>query len=347
MDLIVPRPEGLYCPPGDFYVDPWRPVSRAVITHGHSDHARRGSEAYLCQRDSVPILLRRLGDAAVQGVDYGETVDRNGVKVSLHPAGHILGSAQIRMEFRGEVWVASGDYKLEDDGTCAAFEPVRCDAFITESTFGLPIYHWRSQDEIINEINEWWRGNAEAGRASVLQAYGLGKAQRILRHIDPETGPIVCHGAVEPLNEIYRYLGVALPRSFTIADGLDRKQLSRALVLAPPSAAHSPWIKRFGVHSDAFASGWMQVRGNRRRLGLDQGFALSDHADWPALLAAISATGATRIFATHGGVAPLVRYLTEKGLDARAMAAEYGDETLEDKALADDPTAASGSSDAP
>jgi putative mRNA 3-end processing factor len=347
MDLIISRPDGLYCPPGDFYIDPWRPVARAVITHGHADHARSGSGAYLCHRDSIPILRRRLGEINVEGLRYGEAVDRNGVTVSLHPAGHILGSAQIRVAYRGEVWVVSGDYKLEDDGTCAAFEPVRCDAFITESTFGLPIYHWRSQDEIINEINEWWRGNAEAGRASVLQAYGLGKAQRILRHIDPETGPIVCHGAVEPLNEIYRHLGVALPRSFTIADGLDRKQLSRALVLAPPSAAHSPWIKRFGVHSDAFASGWMQVRGNRRRLGLDQGFALSDHADWPALLAAISATGATRIFATHGGVAPLVRYLTEKGLDARAMAAEYGDETLEDKALADDPTAASGSSDAP
>ena len=330
MDLIVPRPEGLYCPPGDFYVDPWRPVSRAVITHGHSDHARRGSEAYLCQRDSVPILQRRLGDAAAQGVDYGETVDRNGVKVSLHPAGHILGSAQIRMEFRGEVWVASGDYKLEADGTCSAFAPVRCDAFITESTFGLPIYHWRPQGEIVDQINRWWRENADRGRASVMLAYSLGKAQRILRHVDPEIGPIVCHGAVEPFNAIYRECGVALPRTLTVSDGLNKKQLERALVLAPPSAAGSPWLRRFGSHSDAFASGWMQVRGNRRRLGVDQGFALSDHADWPGLLQAVEATGATRVFVTHGGVAPLVRYLGQNGLDARAVAVEYGDEALED-----------------
>jgi putative mRNA 3-end processing factor len=334
MDLIVPRPEGLYCPPGDFYVDPWRPVARAVITHGHSDHARWGSETYLCHDDSVPILRRRLGDAALQGVAYGETVDRNGVKVSLHPAGHILGSAQIRMEFRGEVWVASGDYKLEADGTCAAFAPLRCDAFITESTFGLPIYHWRPQDEIHDEINNWWRENAEQGRASVVFAYSLGKAQRILRHLDPEIGPIVCHGAVEPFNEIYREQGVALPPTLTVNDGLNRKQLARALVLAPPSASHSPWLKRFGGHSDAFASGWMQVRGNRRRRGVDQGFALSDHADWPGLLQAIEATGATRVLVTHGGIASLVRYLQENGLDAQGIAAEYGDEALEDEASA-------------
>ena len=335
MDLIVPRPEGLYCPPGDFYVDPWRPVARAIITHGHSDHARSGSESYLCHHASVPILRRRLGDASLQGLAYGDTVDRNGVKISLHPAGHILGSAQVRMEFRGEVWVASGDYKLEADGTCAAFAPVRCDAFITESTFGLPIYHWRPQVETHDEINRWWRDNAEQGRASVVFAYSLGKAQRILRHLDPETGPIVCHGAVEPFNGIYREQGVALTPTLTVNDGLSRKQLARALVLAPPSAAHSPWLRRFGGHSDAFASGWMQVRGNRRRRGVDQGFALSDHADWPGLLQAIEATGATRVFATHGGVAPLVRYLQENGLDAQAIAAEYGDEGLEDETPAE------------
>jgi putative mRNA 3-end processing factor len=347
MDLIIPRPEGLYCPPGAFYIDPWRPVERAIITHGHADHARWGSVSYLCHRDSVPILRRRLGDLNVQGVLYGEPVDRNGVTVSLHPAGHILGSAQIRVEFRGEVWVASGDYKLEADGACEPFEAVRCDAFITESTFGLPIYRWRPQAEILDEINRWWRENAAEGRASVLQAYSLGKAQRILRHLDPDVGPIVCHGAVEPLNEIYRRLGVALPRTFAAGDGLDKKQLSRALVLAPPSAAHSPWIRRFGVHSDAFASGWMQVRGNRRRRGVDQGFALSDHADWPGLLRAIEATGATRVFVTHGGVAPLVRYLTEKGVDAQAIAAEYGDESVEDEALSGAPALPTTPVDAP
>jgi putative mRNA 3-end processing factor len=347
MDLILPSPDGLYCPPGDFFIDPWRPVERAIITHGHADHARPGSAAYLCHQDSVAILRKRLGDIHVQGVGYGEAIDRDGVKISLHPAGHILGSAQIRVEYRGEVWVASGDYKLEADGVCTAFEPVRCDAFITESTFGLPIYHWRPQVEIFTEINLWWRENAEQGRASVLLAYGLGKAQRVLSGLEPGIGPIVCHGAVEPLNEIYRQAGVELPRTFTISDGLDKKQLSHSLVLAPPSAAQSPWIRRFGVHSDAFASGWMQVRGNRRRRGVDQGFALSDHADWPGLLQAIEATGAARVFATHGSVAPLVRYLREGGIDAQAVAAEYGDEALEDETLSSEPAAPSAAGDEP
>jgi putative mRNA 3-end processing factor len=333
MDLIVSRSEGLYCPPGDFYIDPWRPVERAVITHGHADHARWGSASYLCQEDSAPILRKRLGDINVEGVRYGDPIELNGVTISLHPAGHILGSAQVRVELRGEVWVASGDYKLEVDGTCAAFEPIKCEAFITESTFGLPIYRWRPQMAIFDDLHAWWRDNAAEGRASVVQAYGLGKAQRILRRLDDDIGPIVCHGAVEALNAIYRDRGVLLPPTFTLGDGLDRKQLSRSLVLAPPSAAHSPWIRRFGTHSDAFASGWMQVRGNRRRRGVDQGFALSDHADWPGLLSAIEATGAKRIFVTHGGVAALVRYLSEKGFDAKAIAAEYGDETLDDVSI--------------
>jgi putative mRNA 3-end processing factor len=331
MDLIIARPEGLYCPPGDFYIDPRRPVARAVITHGHADHARPGSAAYLCHRDSVAILQRRLGAVNVEGVAYGESIDWSGVKLSLHPAGHILGSAQVRVACRGEVWVASGDYKLEADGTCAPFEPIRCDAFITESTFGLPLYRWRPQADIFADINRWWRANAEEGRASIVQAYSLGKAQRILKNLDGEIGPIVCHGAVEPINEIYRRVGVALPRTYSVNDGLDKKQLSRSLVLSPPAAAQSPWIRRFGAHSDAFASGWMQIRGNRRRRGVDQGFALSDHADWLGLLQAIEATGASRVFVTHGGVAPLVRYLQEKGIDAQALAAEYGDETLEEE----------------
>jgi putative mRNA 3-end processing factor len=347
MDLIIARSEGLYCPLGDFYIDPWRPVARAVITHGHADHARPGSAAYLCHRDSVAILQRRLGAVNVEGVAYGESLDWSGVKLSLHPAGHILGSAQVRVAFRGEVWVASGDYKLEADGTCAPFEPIRCDAFITESTFGLPLYRWRPQADIFGDINRWWRANAQECRASVVQAYSLGKAQRILKNLDGEIGPIVCHGALEPINEIYRRLGVALPRRFSAHDGLDKKQLSRSLVLAPPAAARSPWIRRFGAHSDAFASGWMQIRGNRRRRGVDQGFALSDHADWFGLLQAIGATGASRVFVTHGGVAPLVRYLHEKGIDAQALAAEYGDETLEEESGSNGPSAAPALSGAP
>ena len=337
MDLIVPRPEGLYCPPGDFTIDPLRPVARAIVTHGHADHARAGSASYLCQDDSVPILRRRLGEVNVQGLRYGDTIDCGGVTVSLHPAGHILGAAQIRLEYRGEVWVASGDYKLEADGTCAPFEPLRCHAFITESTFGLPIYHWRPQNEIFDAIDAWWRDNAANGRASVVLAYGLGKAQRILRHLAGDIGPIVCHGAVAPINAIYRASGVALPATFTVGDGLDRKELARALVLAPPSVAHSAWLRRFGAYSDAFASGWMQVRGNRRRRGVDRGFALSDHADWPDLLRAIEATGASRVFVTHGRAAPLVRFLGERGLDARPLAVEYGEDDADDPALAEAP----------
>ena len=332
MDLIVRRPNGLYCPPGDFYIDPWRPVDHAVITHGHSDHARSGSENYLCHTDSVPILRRRLGAVNARGVAYGEVVVRNGVSIALYPAGHVLGSAQIRVEYQGEVWVASGDYKLEDDGTCAAFEPVRCDAFITESTFGLPIYRWRPQEEIFGDLNQWWRDNAAAGRASVVLAYGLGKAQRVLRHLDASIGPIICHGAIEAMTELYRDAGVALPPTLVTSDKLAKADIARALVLAPPSASGSVWMRRFGAYSDAFASGWMQVRGARRRQGVDQGFALSDHADWPGLLRAIEATGAGRIFVTHGSVSTLARYLCEKGFDARGIDVEYGDEEALDDA---------------
>ena len=324
-DLIAPAAHGLYCPLGNFHIDPWRPVDLAVITHGHSDHARWGSGAYLCQEDCAPILRKRLGDIRIETLRYGETREIGEVRLSLHPAGHVLGSAQVRIEHRGEVWVASGDYKLEADGVSAPFEPVSCDVFITESTFGLPIYRWRSQAEVMADVNSWWADNARAGRASVMQAYGLGKAQRLLKHLDANIGPIVCHGAIEPLNQIHRDLGVALPATVNVAQ-LEKTEIARCIALAPHSAIESPWIKRFGVHSDAFASGWMQLRGNRRRLGVDQGFALSDHADWPGLLQAIAATGAKRIFVTHGAGDALSRYLRERGYDARPMATEYGDE---------------------
>ncbi len=326
MDLIAPTDRGLYCAAGDFHIDPWRPVARAVITHAHSDHARFGSDVYVCHRDTAPILRKRLGDVAIEAAPYDEILTRNGVEMSLHPAGHVLGSAQIRVAHRGEVWVVSGDYKLESDDVSAPFEPQRCHAFITESTFGLPIYRWRTQAEITASIDAWWRDNAASGRASVLYAYALGKAQRVLAHIDATIGPIVCHGAIEPLNALTREAGVALPPTRTVGEIDNKAEFARAFILAPPSAAASPWLKRFGDYSDALASGWMQLRGNRRRRGLDRGFVLSDHADWPGLLAAIEATGAERIFATHGSVGPLTRYLQEKGLDARVMATAYGDE---------------------
>lgn len=336
MDLIVATERGLYCEAGDFHIDPWRPVARALITHAHGDHARPGSDLYVCHRDTAPILRKRLGDVAIETVGYGEKRRQGGADVSFHPAGHVLGSAQIRVEAGGAVWVASGDYKLEDDGVAAAFAPVRCDVFITESTFGLPIYRWRPQAELMADILGWWRDNAAAGRTSVLYAYALGKAQRVLARLDPDVGPILCHGAVEAVNALYREQGVALPPT-RLATEAPKADLVRAIVLAPPSAAASPWLKRFGDYSDALASGWMQVRGNRRRRALDRGFALSDHADWPGLLEAIRATGAERVLATHGATGPLTRYLREQGLDAAPLATAYGDDDEAEAPLVEAP----------
>jgi putative mRNA 3-end processing factor len=331
-DLVVQRPQGLYCPAGDFYIDPWRPVERAVITHAHADHARTGHGHYLAAAPAEGVLRARLGDVALHTLAYGERIVHNGVAISLHPAGHVLGSAQVRLEHGGQVWVASGDYKVAPDRTCAPFEPVRCDVFITESTFGLPIYRWRPDDEIFADINAWWQANADAGRASVLACYSFGKAQRILSGVDAGIGAIVVHGAVEPLNRAYRAAGVALPPTLTVDEVSDKAALRRALVLCPPSARGSPWIRRFGELSDAFASGWMQLRGARRRGGYDRGFVLSDHADWPGLMGAIAATGAQRVIVTHGSVPVMVRHLTEQGLQAEAFETEYGDEGIEEAA---------------
>jgi putative mRNA 3-end processing factor len=328
-DLVVQRPEGLYCPPGDFYIDPWRPVERAVITHAHADHARAGNGHYLAAAPAEGVLRARLGDIDLQTLRYGEAIEHHGVRVSLHPAGHVLGSAQVRLAHGGRVWVASGDYKVAPDRTCEPFEPVRCDVFITESTFGLPIYRWRPDDELFADLNGWWSRNALAGRASVLACYSFGKAQRILSGVDPSIGPIVVHGAVQPLNQAYRAAGVALPDTRMVGEIEDRAQLRRALVLCPPSAVASPWLRRFGDNSTAFASGWMQLRGARRRGGYDRGFVLSDHADWPGLLAAIGATGAQRVIVTHGSVAVMVRYLQEQGLQAESFDTEYGDDVVE------------------
>ena len=328
MDLVIARPEGLYCPPGDFYIDPWRPVDRAVITHAHGDHARWGMGHYLAAEASEGILRSRIAaDMPLQTLPYGERLTHHGVTLSFHPAGHVLGSAQIRLEYQGEVWVASGDYKVEPDGTCAPFEPVRCHTFITESTFGLPIYTWQPQAEIFAGINEWWRANREKGRASVLFSYAFGKAQRILHGIDDSIGPILVHGAVEPLNRVYRDAGVRIPETHYAGDFKKNDPTIReALIVAPPSAAGSTWMRRFGDYSDAFASGWMMLRGTRRRRGVDRGFVLSDHADWPGLLWAVEQTGAERVMVTHGSVAILVRYLREQGLDAQGFTTEYGDE---------------------
>jgi putative mRNA 3-end processing factor len=331
MELVTLRPEGLYCPPGDFYIDPWRPVERAVITHAHADHARPGHRHYLAARPGAGVLRSRLGAIPLQCLDYGEAVIHHGVRLSLHPAGHVLGSAQVRLEFGGEVWVASGDYKTAPDPTCVAFEPVPCHTFITESTFGLPIYRWQSEAELMGQINRWWAANAALGRASVLLCYSFGKAQRILAGLDVSIGPVVTHGAVEPLNRAYREAGVALAPTVS-AQAVDKGSARRAMVLAPPSVAGTPWLQRFGEASTAFASGWMRLRGARRRRALDRGFVLSDHADWPGLLGAIEATRAQRVIVTHGDSDALVRWLREgRGLQADVFQTAFGDEQAEAK----------------
>jgi putative mRNA 3-end processing factor len=324
MALLTLTDRGLYCKAGDFYVDPWEPVDRAIITHAHGDHATWGSRAYLTSSPGVGVLRARLEPGArIRGIPYRDRLTLNGVTVSLHPAGHVLGSSQVRIEHRGEVWVVSGDYKTVPDPTCTPFEPVRCHTFVTESTFGLPIYRWPSHTEVLGYINDWWRANAAAGKTSLLFGYTLGKAQRLVAGLDPSIGPILTHGAVERITAAYREAGVRLP-STRYAGTAERKADHRgAIVIAPPYASASLWTRRFGARSTGFASGWMLVRGARRRRNLDQGFALSDHADWPGLLAAIEATGAGQVWVTHGYTGPLVRWLQEKGIDARAVQTRF------------------------
>lgn len=323
-------PIGLYCEPGDFYVDPWQPVSRAVVTHLHGDHYARGCESYLISHESRHIAPLRLGeDANVQLLPYGETTHINDVKVSFHPAGHILGSAQVRLEYRGEVIVISGDYKREPDQTCAPFEVVRCHTFITEATFGLPIYRWEHQQHIFDSINAWWRDNQAQGKASVIYGYALGKAQRILAGVDANIGPIYTHGAVESLTDAYRKTGISMPDTI-YANEAATKDFSSALIVAPPSARGTRWIRRFGNVSQAYASGWMRIRGVRRQRSVDRGFVLSDHVDWTELMHTIKDTGAERIGVTHGYVTVVTRWLLEQGYDAFPIDTHYRGEQEEE-----------------
>lgn len=326
--LIQPTRLGLYCAAGDFHIDPWRPVPRALVTHAHADHARPGSDAYWGTRTGLGLMRRRLGGKArLHGVDYGEPLSFGPVTVSFHPAGHILGSAQIRVEHAGEVWVASGDYKRDADPTCAPFTPVACDTFITEATFALPVYRWPPVTSVATAIHQWWCENAGAGRTTVIFSYALGKAQRLMAALPADRpGPIYLHGAVAPLTEDYRAAGIDLPPAHRVSEAPRDEDYGTALVIAPPSAAGSTWMRRFRRPALGFASGWMRIRGNRRRRGYDRGFVISDHVDWPGLLQTIEDTGARQILTTHGRADELVRYLHERGLDARPLATLYGDE---------------------
>lgn len=334
-DLLINTSSGLYCPTGGFYLDPWNPVSRAIITHAHADHLKAGCDHYLVSQEGLGVFQSRAGlEAPVTALPYWKTIEHNGVEITLFPAGHILGSAQVRLAYKGKIAVLSGDYKTFDsDTTCSPFEPVRCHLFITESTFGLPIYRWEPQQRIFDRINAWWRSCRDQDQTAMLFAYSLGKTQRLLSGLDPAIGPIWLHGAGVGPTEAYRREGIRLPPVTAVAQAPAKHDFSGSMVIAPPSVDNSPWMNRFREVQTGFASGWMRIRGARRRQSLDRGFVLSDHADWPGLHEAIAATGATTIWVTHGSVPTLVRHLIEKGYDARPIKTQFVGDRLEDSSL--------------
>lgn len=327
--IVQCTPRGLYCPAGDFYVDPWRPVEKALITHAHSDHARPGHRAYLTSAPGAPLVRERVG-TQVESLRYGEKTRIGDAIVSFHPAGHMRGAAQVRVEVGGRVAVVTGDFKRDADPTAEPFEAVPCHELIMESTFALPIYRWPPVPSVIDEIHAWWCENREAGRTSVLLTYAVGKAQRLLALINPEIGPILYHGAIERFVELYRGAGVPLApaRKATAEDAKALK--GRALLLAPPSAQNTPWLRKWAPYSIGFASGWMRLRGARRRRGADRGFVISDHADWPALLETIHETGAEWVGLTHGYGDALARFLRESGRAAEVLATEFAGEESEE-----------------
>ncbi len=323
---MVLRPEGMYCPAGDFYIDPWRGVDRAVLTHGHADHARPGSALYHAAESGLGLLRHRLGaDAHIVTHAYSAPVGFGDARVSLHSAGHILGSSQVRIEVDGEVWVVTGDYKRDADPSCAPFEVVPCDTLITEATFALPCYRWPPMAAVVDEMLEWWDRCAREKLPAVLFCYALGKAQRVLAELAQRVERTVyLHGAMTPLVQRYRDAKMPMLPTEPVSESKRARDFAGELILAPPSAAGSPWMRRFNSASTAFASGWMQIRGNRRRRGYDRGFVVSDHSDWPGLIRTIDECGARRVLATHGNTDALVRYLNERGIAAAALKTEFG-----------------------
>ncbi|WP_047418509.1 ligase-associated DNA damage response exonuclease [Cellulophaga sp. Hel_I_12] len=321
--------KGIYCSAAKVYLDPWKPVDKAIITHGHADHSRWGHKAYITHPHNIPIIKHRLGDISVTGKAWGESFMINNVKFSLHPAGHIIGSSQVRVEHKGEVWVFTGDYKTENDGISTPYEAVKCNTFITECTFGLPAFKWTPQHEVMNQINEWWVLNKAEGKTSILFGYSLGKAQRLLHSLNPEIGSIYTHGAIENMTEVLRPL-VNFPKTTLITATTKKQDLQGNMVLAPPSAHGSTWIRKMVPYVTGSASGWMAFRGARRRRAIDKGFVLSDHCDWNGLLTSIKATGAEKIICTHGYTDIFSRYLRELGYDARTEETQYGQEETDE-----------------
>ncbi|QEG40951.1 ligase-associated DNA damage response exonuclease [Roseimaritima ulvae] len=330
-DLLQMTERGLYCKTGDFYIDPQRPVDRAVVTHAHSDHARWGCKHYLAAVDCEHLLRMRMSkDAEFQFLPYGQSIRVGGVEISFHPAGHMLGSAQVRLEHRGKIAVAMGDYKLGVDPTCHSWEPVRCHLLVTESTFGLPVYRWKPEPFTTDQINQWWRASRDEGRCCLLYGYAVGKSQRLLAGLDPSIGPIYTHGAVEKGTQAYRETGVQMPATTYVGSITEKHDWRGAMVVAVPSAHGSPWIRRFGPIRTAMASGWMAVRGARRRRSVDRGFVVSDHVDWPSLIEAVEACDPETLWVTHGYSAVVARYFQERGRDAHVIDSRHRSETDED-----------------
>ncbi|MGX5688358.1 ligase-associated DNA damage response exonuclease [Arcticibacter tournemirensis] len=337
--LLQFNDKGIYCSAGDFYIDPWKPVEYAVITHAHSDHARWGSKFYLAHRLARGVLKYRLGEIQLETAEYDQPIFRNGVKISFHPAGHIIGSAQVRVEYKGEVWVVSGDYKTEDDGISTPFEPVRCHTFISECTFGMPVYKWPAQQQVHDDINQWWRRNAEDGKITFITGYSLGKAQRILQQLDQSIGRVFLHGVIANTNRALESDGVNLPAAAWLSPDVSIADARGGIIICPPSAIGTPWMRKFHPHSFGYCSGWMALRGAKRRMAADRGFVLSDHADWQGLIGAIDATQCECVCLTHGYTASFARYLRERGYNAHEAHTYYGaeEETAE---LADNGTPA-------
>jgi putative mRNA 3-end processing factor len=332
--LLQVNTHGLYCPAGDFFIDPWRPVHRAIITHAHADHAKAGTGSYLAAEANAALLKMRLGDQIkLQTLPYGNAIKINDLEISFHPSGHIRGASQIRIGNRGKIWVVTGDFKTAPDPTCEPFETLSCHVLIAESTFGLPVFSWPQPEVVYRQINHWWKKNAADGKTSILFAYALGKAQRLLAGIDASIGPIFLHGAVARVSQCYQEMGVKLPDTAQVSSVTNRKAFAGALVLAPPSADRPNWMKKFPNKSRAFASGWMMIRGHRRRRSIDRGFILSDHADWASLTSTILESGAHSVWVTHGYAEELAKWLEEKGLQSRAIHDRPGsllDDTLDE-----------------
>lgn len=326
-EWLYPTEWGLYCAAGDFFIDPWRPVHRALITHSHSDHARWGSDAYLTAEENVPLLKHRLGEVKVESLQWGEVREIQGVKVSFHPAGHIRGAGQIRLEYRGEIWVITGDYKRHADPTTPTFEPVRAHGLISECTFGLPIYQWAAPEQVIAEIAEWWASCAAEGKNAVLYAYSLGKAQRLLALLPP-IGPVYVHNSIAPLNLLYESAGIKL---FPWKPASEWNKEKGILLIAPPAVQKSRWLSRFEPYEEAQASGWMAIRGRKRQKALDRGFALSDHADFHQLLETIREVQPERVIFTHGYTDTMATIARQMGYEANTWHTAYNGEADEEK----------------